>query len=106
MRRYKLADAEFRKAASKAKRCRARAQHAKRVLDATDVYVHQADYTIQQTRHHWSKFTTVTDSGQNDGTKGMQIISTWMRAAEHTLPTVVCHFANLPDGKSMCVILD
>jgi len=108
----KLADADLREAVLKSreavlkkKLCRVRAQHAKDVLNATNVYAHHVKWTIERSnyRDSSSKVTTVTESGPY-GTKGTQTISIRMRAAEHT-HHLVNHFVNIPDG-SMAITLD
>lgn len=77
----KLADADFREAMLKAKLCRFRAQHAKHVLDASKVYLHHVNWTIQRSRYRdvrskpSQQVMTMVDSGQH-GTKGTQTIST------------------------------
>ena len=64
---------------------RIRVQQAKHVLDATNIYCQNVNWTIQRSNYKdvSSKVTTVTESGEH-GTKGMRTVSTWMRAAEHT----------------------
>lgn len=80
IKKCELADADFREAMLKAKLCRARAQRAKHVLDAANVYAHHVKWTIQRSKYRDVKAMTLTDRGQH--TKGTQTISTSMRAAQ------------------------
>jgi hypothetical protein len=85
-----LAGANFRDAVLKAKLCRIRARHAKHVLDATKVYLHHVNWTIQRSRDVWSKSSKsqqVVTMSDSRGTKGTQTIAIWMRAAEYTPPS-------------------
>jgi hypothetical protein len=86
IKKCELADADFREAVLKAKLCRLRAQRAKHVLDATNVYAHHVKWTIQRSKYRDVKAMTVIDKGQH-GTEGTQTISTWMRAAEQPPPS-------------------
>jgi len=84
----KLANANFREAVLKAKICHSRAQHAKRVSDATRVYLQHINWTIQRSRDVWSKpsYEVVSMADSSD--------------------TKVNHFVNIPGGDSIAISLD
>jgi hypothetical protein len=103
-----LADAALKVALLKAKLCRSRAQHAKHVSDAANVYIENVRWTVRGSKHksvlskRAHRVKTVTDPV----VPGNQLRNYFCGISTTNMHQIATHIVNLPGGGSMAVILD